>query len=279
MPNLNLDDNEILRLSEAGLSAATIAIVMKCCKKTILNHLKKIRENQNNIQENNEIKKVDRSKKNIPLEKILLLHNEGKTDQEIADICGCKRNNITARLNRAGITGRKSRINNIPLRNKISESLRGKALGSENYKYKGYSDTESMFKYYKNRARGLQKTYIYEKLRNSNHKCEICGKSYRTLEVHHLYSFKNIINNFLEDTYSGNPDTFSEELQKIPIFTDLNNLIIVCPNCHAEIHKKDNPELSRYIIDDPNDIPESPTTIDIQVDSSESKNKDTCLSV
>lgn len=26
-----------------------------------------------------------------------------------------------------------------------------------------------------------------------------------------------------------------------------NNLIIVCPTCHKEIHLKDNPELSQYL--------------------------------
>ena len=42
MPNLNLNDNEIKRLHDAGLSAANIAIVMKCSKTTILNHLRKM---------------------------------------------------------------------------------------------------------------------------------------------------------------------------------------------------------------------------------------------
>lgn len=42
MPCLNLDDNEIKRLHDNGLSAQQIAIVMKCSKTTILNHLRKM---------------------------------------------------------------------------------------------------------------------------------------------------------------------------------------------------------------------------------------------
>ena len=49
MSNLHLDDNEIKRLSEAGLSAANIAIVMKCSKTKILNHLRKINNEPDKI--------------------------------------------------------------------------------------------------------------------------------------------------------------------------------------------------------------------------------------
>lgn len=70
-----------------------------------------------------------RAKKNIPIEKILELHNQGYYDSEIAKIFGCKRHNITQRLNRAGITGRKSKINDIELRDRISKSLIGRYVG------------------------------------------------------------------------------------------------------------------------------------------------------
>ena len=49
-------------------------------------------------------------KKNIPLEDIIELHNQGLYDKEIAEILGCTRENIVKRLNKAGIKNRKSKI-------------------------------------------------------------------------------------------------------------------------------------------------------------------------
>ena len=49
MPNLNLDDKEIKRLHDNGLSAQQIAIVMNCSKTTILNHLRKMRKDFDKI--------------------------------------------------------------------------------------------------------------------------------------------------------------------------------------------------------------------------------------
>ena len=48
-------------------------------------------------------------KKNIPLETIIDLHNQGLYDIEIAHKLGCKRSNITKRLNKAGYVGRKAK--------------------------------------------------------------------------------------------------------------------------------------------------------------------------
>lgn len=65
-------------------------------------------------------------KKNIPLQDIIELHNQGLYDREIAEIFGCTRHNITQRLNKAGIIHRKSKIDDIDLRNRISNSLKGR---------------------------------------------------------------------------------------------------------------------------------------------------------
>ena len=48
---------------------------------------------------------------------------------------------------------------------------------------------------------------------------------------------------------SGNIDTFSQELLQYQPFMDKTNLIKVCPTCHKEIHLKDNPELSQYLLE------------------------------
>ena len=246
MSNLNLDDNEIKRLHDSGLSAQQIAIVMKCSKTTILNHLRKM---------NNQLDKIHLDEKNgdshkrkqIALEDIIFLHNQGYTDQQIASALGCGRSNITMRLNKAGIKDRKSKKNNTDLRNKISDSLRGTGLGSENANFKGPSETEDLTQYYKNRARGIFKTLAKEQIRNKGTICSICGKNTPTVEVHHIRPFQKILDEFLIDAYDEDIETFSQQLQNYQPFMDTENLIIVCPTCHSEIHRKDNPELSCYL--------------------------------
>lgn len=247
MSNLHLDDNEIKRLHDAGLSARQIAIVMECSKSTILNHIRKINGQEDKIQK--DAPGGEHRKKGIPLQDIIDLHDQGYTDKEISAVLGCSRSNITVRLNRAGIIDRKSKIDNIELRNKISDSLRGTGLGSDNPNYKGVDDTEDLIQYYKKRARGLFKTLAKIKIRNEGSVCKICGKETQTAEVHHIRPFQTILDEFLIDAYDEDINTFSEQLLKYKPFMDMDNLIIVCPTCHSEIHRKDNPELSCYLKD------------------------------
>ena len=178
-----------------------------------------------------------------------LLHAQGYTDQQIAAELGCSRSNVTMRLNRAGIKDRQGKIDNLDIRNKISNSLRGTGLGADNPNYKGYSETEDLTQYYKNRARGIFKTLAKELVRNKGAKCCICGKETQTVEVHHIRPFQSILDEFLSDAYNDDLNTFSEQLQQYQPFMDISNLIVVCPTCHSEIHRKDNPELSRYLVE------------------------------
>lgn len=249
MSNLHLDDKEIKRLHDAGLTAQQIAIVMKCSKSTILNHLKKINkqdDTDNKTQQNGNPK---HKKLGIPLEKIIELHEQGYSDQEIASKLGCSRSNITMRLNRAGYINRQEKIERIDIRNKISDSLRGTGLGADNHKYKGIAETEDLTQYYKGRARGIFRTLAKEQIRNKGTICEICGKNTLAVETHHIRPFQKILDEFLIDTYDGDVESFSQQLQKYEPFMDTNNLLVVCPTCHSEIHRKDNPELSRYLLE------------------------------
>ena len=107
-------------------------------------------------------------KKNIPLQEIIDLHNQGLYDKEIAAIYGCSRENIVKRLNKAGFTDRKSKIDDIALRNRISASLKGRYIRENNPNYKGYTDERTL-------ARGLFKTISKEMLRDCNFTCQICG--------------------------------------------------------------------------------------------------------
>ena len=187
-------------------------------------------------------------KKNIPLQEIIDLHNQGLYDKEIAAIYGCERSNITIRLNKAGFKSRKSKIDDIALRNRISDSLKGRYIGENNPNYKGFANEKVL-------ARGLFKTISKEMLRNCNFTCQICGQHGGNLHTHHIKPFHVIFDEFIQNAYSGNIENFYHEILSYDDFTDKNNLIVVCEQCHKKIHYTDNPELSPFRW-------ESPTTIE-----------------
>lgn len=178
-------------------------------------------------------------KKNIPLQDIIDLHNQGLYDQEIADILGCGRINITQRLNKAGFKNRHSKIDDITLRNRISKSLKGRFVRENNPNYKGYTDEKTL-------ARGLFKTISKEMIRNCDYTCQICGQHGGNLHTHHIKPFSVIFDNFIKNAYSGNIENLYHELLDYDDFTNKDNLIVVCEKCHKEIHYTDNPELSPF---------------------------------
>lgn len=178
-------------------------------------------------------------RKNIPLQDIIDLYNQGLYDKEIAEILGCGRTNITMRLNKAGYKNRKSKIEDIALRNRISNSLKGRFVGELNPNYKGYTDEKTI-------ARGLFKTISKEMIRNCNYTCQICGQHGGNLETHHIKPFRVIFENFIKTAYSGDIQNFVHEILSYKDFTNKENLIVLCKNCHYKIHYTDNPELSPF---------------------------------
>lgn len=178
-------------------------------------------------------------RKNIPLQDIIDLHNQGLYDKEIAEILGCGRTNITMRLNKAGYKNRRSKIEDIALRNRISNSLKGRFVGELNPNYKGYTDEKTI-------ARGLFKTISKEMIRNCNYTCQICGQHGGNLETHHIKPFHVIFENFIKTAYSGDIQNFVHEILSYEDFTNKENLIVLCKNCHYKIHYTDNPELSPF---------------------------------
>ena len=176
-------------------------------------------------------------KKNIPLQDIIDLHNQGLYDKEIAQILGCSRENIVKRLNKAGFKNRRSKIDDIALRNRISNSLKGRFTGKDNPNYKGYTNEKTL-------ARGLFKTISKEMIRNCDFSCQICGRHGGNLNTHHIKPFRVIFDDFIKNVYSGNIENFYHEILAYEDFTDKTNLIVVCENCHKQIHYTDNPELN-----------------------------------
>jgi len=178
-------------------------------------------------------------KKNIPLEDIVDLHNQGLYDVEIAQILGCKRENIVKRLNKIGIKNRKSKIDDIALRNRISNSLKGRYVGNDNPNYKGYTTEKQI-------ARGLFKTISKEMIRNSDYRCQICGQHGGDLCTHHIKPFHVIFEEFIKVAYSGDIKNFVHEIINYEDFINKENLIVICNQCHKDIHYTDNPDLSPY---------------------------------
>lgn len=178
-------------------------------------------------------------KKNIPIEIIIELHEQGLYDKEIAEILKCGRTNIVMRLNKVGYVGRKGKLSDIDLRNRISSSLIGRYVGENNPNYKGYISEKSI-------ARGIFKTISKRMLRERNYTCEICNKKGGDLETHHIRPFADIFDEFISCMYSGEISKLYEEILNFEPFIDESNLMVVCHDCHWEIHYTDNHELSPF---------------------------------
>ena len=152
---------------------------------------------------------------------------------------GCKRSNITHHLNKAGITNRKSKIDNIELRNRISKSLVGRYVGENNPNYKGGTEEKQI-------ARGIFKTISKRKLRECNYTCQHCGKRGGDLDTHHIKPFKIILYEFLRNEYSGDINNLYHEITNYKDFIDEENMVVLCHDCHKKVHYSDNHELSPY---------------------------------
>ena len=152
---------------------------------------------------------------------------------------GCKRSNITHHLNKAGITNRKSKIDNIELRNRISQSLIGRYVGENNPNYKGYTEEKQI-------ARGIFKTISKRKLRECNYTCQHCGKRGGDLDTHHIKPFKIIFDEFLKTEYSGDIDNIYNEITRYKDFMNEENMVVLSHDCHTKVHYSDNHGLSPY---------------------------------
>lgn len=167
-------------------------------------------------------------------EEIIELHNQGLYDYQIAEIAECSRASITFILNRLGFKGRRSKINDIELRNRIRNTNKGTRTGSDNHKWKGNST-------YKELARGLFHSISREYMIDKNYKCELCDKRGGNLNVHHIKEFYIIIEEFLKKHPNITIDDFSKQIIDYDDFIDKNNLLLVCEECHKKIHySKDN---------------------------------------
>ena len=214
-----IDDNKIRSLYEQGYLHKEIAKELGYGVSTVTNHLLKMGIHS--------VVPVDKKK-------MIALFEEGKTDKEIAQILGCTRSNVTTYLNRFGYSNRKSKADNIALRNQISKSLVGRFCGENNPNYKGTYDITTV-------ARGIFKTFSKRKMREANYTCAMCGKHGGDLEPFHV-----IIEEFIANVFDGNKKTLYNQLMYYPDFVDEKNLVVLCRECHKKIHSSDNHEPSPF---------------------------------
>ena len=201
-----------------------IAEELGCKTCTITNRLNKLGIRKYNMNRRSEVTK---------------LHKKGLYDKEIAEQLGITREDVTHLLNVQGIKGRKKKIDDLKLRNKISQSLIGRFVGENNPNYKGYRKEKII-------ARGIFKTISRRLIRESNYTCQHCGKRGGDLETHHIKPFNVIMDEFLNNKYSGDINNFYKEITSYPDFMDENNLVVLCHNCHFKTHYSDNHELNPY---------------------------------
>ncbi len=221
---LKVDDNKILELYNQGLLHREIAARIGCKTCTVTNHLNRMG-----------IHTYGRNQR----EKILELHNQGLYDHEIAKQLNISRSDVTILLNRQGVKNRKSKIKDIDMRNRISQSLVGRFVGEKNPNYKGYSDLKEI-------ARGIFKTISKRLIRERNFTCEICGKRGGDLETHHIKPFSLIFQEFIKNSFNGDKSDFYNQITNYQDFIDETNMVVVCHDCHHKIHYSDNHELSPY---------------------------------
>lgn len=221
---MKINDDDILKLYKQGLLHREIAEKLGCKTCTITNHLNKMG-----------IRSYDRNQR----KKVLALHNQGLYDYEIAEKLGVTRSNVTILLNRQGIKNRKSKKEDINMRNRISKSLVGRFVEKNNPNYKGYSNLKQI-------ARGIFKTISKRLMRERNYTCEICGQHGGDLETHHIKPFNIIFNEFINNKYDGDESNFYDQIIHYPDFIDESNMVVLCHDCHHKIHYSDNHELSPY---------------------------------
>lgn len=219
-----IDDEKILALYQQGCLHKEIANKLGYGVSTVTRHL------------------LDMGYRTVsPINKndVIEMHLRGMTDREIAGSLGCTRSNVTTILNKAGYTSRKSKIDNIELRSRISDSLIGRYTGESNHNFKGYTDEKTI-------ARGIFKTISKRKIRECDFTCSHCGKRGGDLETHYIKPFSLILHEFLHNKYDGNIFTIYDQLINYPDFVDESNMVVLCHDCHHDVHYSDNHELSPY---------------------------------
>lgn len=118
-----------------------------------------------------------------------------------------------------------------------SESKIGVMVGDKHHNWKGGRSSLGQI------CRTYFRANLQEKVaKRDGWTCQICGKRHCVLHVHHIYPFKNILDDVIVLNPHLDPIDDKQELYDIIVndvkFNDLDNLITLCKECHLfDVHK------------------------------------------
>lgn len=209
------------------LSSVQIADILHCSARSVLNKLEEAgvdRRSLKDAQYNHWGK--DRPAEFDSYEKMYDLYvTQRKTKDELGRMFGVSPGCVGRELNRLGIHVRDD-----------SESKIGTRNGSEHHNWRGGISALSL------RLREYYQVNLAPSVRRRDgFRCQLCGTS-NHLHTHHIRPFSEIVREICDENPDLDPMSDINELYDIITnddrFTDLDNLITYCKNCHLfKIHK------------------------------------------
>ena len=215
------NDEEICRMYNDGKSSTEIAKRFGLTHNTILHHLDRCGIKRRNWSESQWVynqKEFPDDLKNKDLVYDLYI-NQRLSKKDLGEKYNCD----------PGVIDRILKEFNIPVRDN-SESKIGLSIGENHPNWQGgitglhYRLREAFY---------VQQ--VPKVLYRDGYKCQLCG-SKKDLHVHHKKHFKDIFHRILDEHKDLDPIKDQNELYEIALqdkeFTDLNNLITYCRDCH-----------------------------------------------
>ena len=208
------------------LSSVEIGKLLNISNRTVLNYLKKYNINRRTLSESQYAK----NKKEVPKEfsdydsMYDLYVTKHMTKEQLGEYFNCGPCVIDRVLKELQIHIRGS-----------SEAKIGVQVGEAHHNWKGGVSPLEL------RCRQYYQNNISPQIRKrDNYTCQLCG-CHSNLHTHHIKSFSSILNEIIEEHKNLDPLKDVNQLYDIIInderFTDQNNLITYCKECHLfKIH-------------------------------------------
>ena len=99
-------------------------------------------------------------------------------------------------------------------------------------KYRKLRRSEIMYKY----LYGEEWSRLSALLRSVKGECELCGRKDCVLHVHHIRPISVFVRNGIDGRCDEVVEVGGEKVRITRIWNKLENLMVVCPECHALFH-------------------------------------------
>ncbi len=221
------NDEKIVKMYDEGKSSTEIAKHFGITHNTVLTHLEHCGVKRRDYSESQWIFNQKDFPENLKNKDLIydLYINQKLSKKDLGEKYNCDPRVIDRVLKEF----------NIPIRD-ISESRIGLYTGENHPNWQGgitglhYRLREAFY---------VQQ--VPKVLYRDNYKCQLCG-SKKDLHVHHIKHFKTIFHRILDEHADLDPIKDQNQLYEIALqdkeFTDLNNLVTYCKECHFyKIHK------------------------------------------